>query len=108
MFKALVLAMLFSLHVNAATTCTTYTGTGSSAVGLAANKNRLDLTVQNTSGSALTVYMTFGAALATAEYISLAQGVIWQPNLSVPTDAVYIKAASGSPTVTFCETVKSL
>jgi hypothetical protein len=71
-------------------------------LALAANVSRACLVVQNTSGSALNVYVKTGTTIVTTEGILLQQYGSWEPT-NVPRDAVYIKAASGSPTVYIME-----
>lgn len=72
----------------------------SSALVLAANPDRKYLVIQNTS--AISVYVKFGSAHSGTEGVLITAGGNYEPN-EVPTDSVYAKSASGTPTLNIVE-----
>lgn len=81
-------------------TLTTAATSTTSALAVAANSSRAYLIIQNRGGVA--VYVKFGSAHSGTEGIELAAGVSYEP-YKVPIDSIYLKAASGTPSVTIYE-----
>lgn len=74
--------------------------TATAAARVAENFNRNYLLVQNKGSAA--VILKFGSQIGTAEGISIAAGGNYEPFV-IPTDAIYLRASSGTNTVSITE-----
>jgi len=83
-------------------TQTEFSATTASALALAKSNGRLCLIVQNKG--ATNVYVKFDSSHTGTEGIVLVPNGSWEPS-SVPNNAIYIKSASGTDTVTIEEGV---
>jgi hypothetical protein len=70
---------------------------------VAANKARKYLRVRNLDGT-IVVYVKIGSIHSAVEGVKLSAGEIWEPRV-VPAGSIWIKSASGTPSVEIVEGV---
>lgn len=68
---------------------------------LAARSGRRYLYIKN-QDAAIVVYIKIGSIHSTTEGVTLAAGAVWEPQV-IPAGAIWIKSASGTPTVQIVE-----